>query len=208
MFTGIVEELGRVESISAKKLIVSAKIAVEGTVLGDSIAVNGICLTVISIDGNKLSFETMPETLKLTNLGLLHSSDEVNLEKALAVGSRIGGHFVQGHVDGTGKIQAIQADGEATIITFSAPKEITHYIVKKGFIAIDGTSLTVIDCDASSFSVSLVGYTKKHTLLGHKRTGDTVNLEVDILAKYVEALSKGDKSKISLGMLAEHGFLT
>jgi riboflavin synthase len=208
MFTGIVEELGKVESISPKKLVVSSKIAVEGTALGDSIAVNGICLTVISIDGNKLSFETMPETLKLTNLGLLHSGDEVNLERALAVGGRMGGHFVQGHVDSTGQIQAIKADGEATIITFGAPKEITRYIVKKGFVAVDGTSLTVVNCDASSFSVSLVGYTKKHTLLGHKRADDTVNLEVDILAKYVESLSKGDKSKISLGMLAEHGFLT
>jgi riboflavin synthase len=208
MFTGIVEELGKVELISPKKIVVSAKIAVEGTVLGDSIAVNGICLTVINIDSNTIAFETMPETLKLTNLGLLHTGDEVNLERALAVGSRMGGHFVQGHVDGTGQIQSIKADGEATIITFAAPKELANYIVLKGFIAVDGTSLTVVNRNASSFSVSLVGYTKKHTMLGRKRIGDTVNLEVDILAKYVENLSKGNKPEITLGMLAEHGFLT
>ena len=208
MFTGIVEELGKVESISTGKLIVSAQKAIEGTDLGDSIAVNGVCLTVISIAGNRLSFETMPETLKRTNLGLLGVDDEVNLERALAVSGRMGGHFVQGHVDGTSQIQSLESDDGATIVRFKAPKELMRYIVEKGFIAVDGTSLTVVDCDVSSFSVSLVGYTKQNTNLSKKRVSDTVNLEVDILAKYVENLTKGQKSDITLGMLAEHGFLT
>ena len=208
MFTGIVEELGKTESISTGKIIVSAQKAIEGTALGDSIAVNGVCLTVISINGNKLAFETMPETLKRTNLGLLSSGDEVNLERALAAGGRMGGHFVQGHIDGTGQIQSLTSDGAATIIRFKAPKELMRYIVHKGFIAVDGTSLTVVDCDTGSFSVSLVGYTKQNTILGKKKISDTVNLEVDILAKYVENLIKGEKSNISMNMLAEHGFLT
>ena len=208
MFTGIVEELGKVESISTGKITVSAQKALEGTDLGDSIALNGVCLTVINIDDNRLSFETMPETLKRTNLSLLKIGDEVNLERALAVGGRMGGHFVQGHVDGTGQVQSLTSDGEATIVKFKAPKELMRYIVEKGFIAVDGTSLTVVDCDVSSFSVSLVGYTKQNTVLGKKRVSDTVNLEVDILAKYVENLTKGQKSEITLGMLAEHGFLT
>lgn len=208
MFTGIVEELGKIESISTGKIVVAANKAIEGTVLGDSIAVNGVCLTVISINGNKLAFETMPETHRRTNLGLLKSGDEVNLERALAAGGRMGGHFVQGHVDGTGQIQALTSDGAATIIRFKAPKELMRYIVMKGFIAVDGTSLTVVDCDTGSFSVSLVGYTKQHTILGKKKASDTVNLEVDILAKYVENLIKGEKSNISMNMLAEHGFLT
>jgi riboflavin synthase len=208
MFTGIVEELGKAESISTGKIVVSAKKTCEGTVLGDSIAVNGICLTVINIADNKLTFETMPETLKRTNLGLLSVGDEVNLERALAVGGRMGGHFVQGHVDGIGQIQSLTSDGDATIIRFKAPKELMRYIVLKGFIAVDGTSLTVVDCNADSFSVSLVGFTKQNTILGKKKASDTVNLEVDILAKYVENLIKGEKSNISMNMLAEHGFLT
>jgi len=208
MFTGIVEELGEVGSISTGKIVVSAQKAVEGTVLGDSIAVNGVCLTVISIDDKKLAFETMPETLKRTNLGLLSSGDEVNLERALAAGGRMGGHFVQGHIDGTGQIQSLTSEGAATIIRFKASKELMRYIVLKGFIAVDGTSLTVVDCDTGSFSVSLVGYTKQNTILGKKKISDTVNLEVDILAKYVENLIKGEKSNISMNMLAEHGFLT
>jgi riboflavin synthase len=208
MFTGIVEELGKVESINPSKITISAKKAIEGTELGDSIAVNGVCLTIIDIDSNKLSFETMPETLKRTNLGLLHSGDEVNVERALAVGGRFGGHFVQGHVDGIGQIQSLVSENEATIIRCKATKELMRYIVEKGFIAVDGTSLTVVDCDSESFSVSLVGYTKQNTILGKKKISDTVNLEVDILAKYVENLSKGEKSEITLGMLAEHGFMT
>jgi len=208
MFTGIVEELGRVESIKPGKITVSANKAIERIELGDSIAVNGVCLTVINIDNHRLSFETMPETLKRTNLGLLHTGDEVNLERALAVGGRLGGHFVQGHVDGTGQIQSLASEGEATVVRFKAPKELMRYIVEKGFIAVDGTSLTVVDCNSVSFSVSLVGYTKQNTNLSRKKVSDTVNLEADILAKYVEKLSKGEKSEITLGMLAEHGFLT
>lgn len=208
MFTGIVEETGKVESASADKLVISAEKTLGGTELGDSIAVNGVCLTVIGIDGNRLAFETMPETLLRTNLDLLKMSDEVNLERALIASGRIGGHFVQGHVDDTGQIQSLTTEGEATIVRFKAPKELMRYIVQKGFIAVDGISLTVVDCGADSFSVSLVGYTKQNTILGNKRIGDTVNLEVDILAKYVENLARRKDSKITMDMLTEHGFLT
>ena len=208
MFTGIVEELGKVESAGTNKIVVSAHKAAHGTELGDSIAVNGVCLTVIDIDGSNLTFETMPETLRRTNLGLLRRGDEVNLERALVAGGRMGGHFVQGHVDGTGQVLSLTAEGDATIARFKTPRELMRYIVEKGFIAVDGTSLTVTERGADSFSVSLVGYTKQNTVLGKKRISDTVNLEVDILAKYVENLSKDAKSDITLGMLAEHGFLT
>jgi riboflavin synthase len=208
MFTGIVEELGKVESTGTNNIVVSASKAVDDTKLGDSIAVNGVCLTVIDIDGSKLAFETMPETLRRTNLGLLRKGDEVNLERALVAGGRMGGHFVQGHIDGTGQVMSLTAEGGATIAKFKAPQELMRYIVEKGFIAVDGTSLTVVDRSADSFSVSLVGYTNQNTILGKKKISDTVNLEVDILAKYVENLGKGAKSDITLGMLAEHGFLT
>ncbi|MBT9163816.1 MAG: Riboflavin synthase [Chloroflexi bacterium] len=149
----------------------------------------------------------MPETLRRTNLGNLRPGEAVNLERALAVGSRLGGHLVQGHVDGTGRVLSLTPEGEAVIMRVSVPSEIMHYLVEKGFIAVDGVSLTIIKQDATSFSVSLVTYTRRNTTLGGKRPGDTVNLEIDIIAKYVERLASRGRSTITPEFLAEHGFM-
>ena len=207
MFTGIVEEIGKIRSTGQGRMVISAQKVLEGTVLGDSIAVNGACLTVIEIGRETFAIEIMPETLRRTSLGGLHSGDEVNLERALAVGGRLGGHFVQGHVDGTGKILSLKPEGEAILMKVAAPAEIRRYAVEKGFIAVEGISLTIFKCDTASFSVSLVGYTRRNTTLGAKRPGDPVNLEVDIIAKYVEQLTGGGKTEITPEFLSEHGFV-
>jgi riboflavin synthase len=206
MFTGIVEEIGNIKSSGSGRITFAAKAVLDGTKPGDSIAVNGVCLTVISLTATSFSVDIMPETLRRTNLGMLHSGDKVNLERAMPVGGRFGGHFVQGHVDGTGKISAARAEGNALILKFDALKEIMRYIVEKGFIAVDGVSLTVVECNPTSFSVSLVGITQAETTLGGRKAGDIVNLEVDILAKYVDKLSRGE-SGITKEFLAEHGFM-
>ena len=208
MFTGIVEETGSVRSLQGAKLTISASEVLKGSKLGDSIAVNGACLTIVTIGDTTFSVEVMAETLRRTNLGELIPGQAVNLERALAADGRFGGHFVQGHVDGTGKIISLVPEGDATLMKIAAPKEIMQYIVEKGFIAVDGVSLTVVRCDATSFTVSLVGYTKQATTLGHKRSGSIVNLEIDIMAKYMEKLHKGSGNSISIEFLGEHGFLT
>jgi len=175
--------------------------------MGGSIAVNGACLTITSFNANSFSVDIMPETLKRTNLGLLTVGDEVNLERPVTLGRPLGGHLVQGHVDNTGRVAAILRNGGGMIVRFEAPTEVMCYIVKKGFIAIDGISLTIVDFDASSFQVSVVDYTQKHTTLGNRRIGDLINLEVDIIAKYVERLSQARRSDINVDFLQEHGFL-
>ena len=207
MFTGIVEELGTVKSIGRGQLTISAQMAMDGTRPGDSIAVNGACLTVAALSAGAFSVEVMPETMRRTNLGNLHLGETVNLERALAVGGRLGGHFVQGHVDGPGRILSLTPEGEAVVMRISVPSEIMHYLVEKGFIAVDGVSLTIIERGATSFSVSLVTYTRRNTTLGGKRPGDLVNLEVDIIAKYVERLASRGRSAITPEFLAEHGFM-
>lgn len=191
MFTGIIEEVGRVRQIRPTRLTLAAQKVLEGTKVGDSIAVNGACLTVVEMDKDSFSVDVMPETLRRTNLGDLRPSDVVNLERALALGQRMGGHLVQGHVEGTGKVISRRAEGEAVILRFAAPRELTRYLVPKGFVAVDGVSLTVVDCNATSFSVSLVAYTQEQTNLGRKRSGDKVNLETDIIGRYVEKLRQG-----------------
>jgi riboflavin synthase len=150
----------------------------------------------------------MPETLRHTNLGQLRSSNQVNLERALCLGGRLGGHLVQGHVDATGRVLTLTPEADALKVRYGAPPEVMRYIVSKGFIAVDGVSLTVVDCDVTSFQVSLVGFTRSHTILAQRRPGDLVNLEVDIIAKYVERLTGKDKSGITLDFLSSHGFLT
>ena len=207
MFTGIIEEVGRVTSAQSKKLIISASEVIQGIELGGSIAINGVCLTITNFNTSSFSVDIMPETLKRTNLGLLSVGDEVNLERPLALEKPLGGHLVQGHVDNTGRVASIMWDGEAMLIRFEAPPEIRRYIMEKGFIAVDGVSLTVVAKDASSFQVSVVDFTRKHTTLGSRRVGDQVNLEVDIIAKYVEQLSQPRRSGITVGFLQEHGFL-
>ena len=207
MFTGIIEEVGRVTSAQSGKLVISASDILRGIELGGSIAVNGICLTLTNFNTSSFSVDIMPETLKRTNLGLLSAGDEVNLERPLVLGGRLGGHLVQGHVDDTGRVASVRWDGEAMLIRFETSPEIMRYIVEKGFIAVDGVSLTVVTEDTSSFQVSIIDYTRKHTTLGSRRVGDLVNLEVDIIAKYVEQLSQSRSSGITANFLQEHGFL-
>ena len=207
MFTGIVEEVGRVTSAQLGKLVISASEVLQGIEPGGSIAVNGVCLTITSFDTSSFSVDIMLETLKRTNLGLLSAGDEVNLERPLTLEKPLGGHLVQGHVDDAGRVASVRWDGEAMLIRFEAPHEVMGYVVEKGFIAVDGVSLTVVARDASSFQVSVVDFTREHTTLGGRRVGDLVNLEVDIIAKYVEQLSQPRRSGITVSFLQKHGFL-
>ena len=207
MFTGIIEEVGRVTSAQSENLVIAARNVLQGMELGGSIAVNGVCLTITSFNTSSFSVDIMPETLKRTNLGLLHAGDKVNLEMPLALGGQLGGHLVQGHIEATGRVASATWDGEAMLIRFEAPAEVMRYIVEKGFIAVDGVSLTVVTKDTSSFLVSIVDYTRRHTILGNRQVGDLVNLEVDIMAKYVEQLSQPHRTGITTEFLEKHGFL-
>ncbi|MBI4187076.1 MAG: riboflavin synthase [Chloroflexi bacterium] len=208
MFTGIIEEVGKVTLVKPGELVISASRVLEGMELGGSIAVNGACLTVTGFDAGSFSVDIMLETLKRTNLGLLKVGGRVNLERAMTLGGRLGGHLVQGHVDDVGRIVAIVRGEGATLIRFEAPPGIMRYIVGKGFIAVDGISLTVVDYDTRSFQVSMVEYSRQHTTLNERRVGDQVNLEVDVIAKYVERFHRGGSDGgITADFLNEHGFL-
>ncbi len=207
MFTGIVEEIGRVTSVQSGKLVIFANEVLREIELGGSIAVNGVCLTITSFSSSLFSVDIMLETLRQTNLGLLGAGDEVNLERPLTLERPLGGHLVQGHIDATGKVASVMREGEAMLIRFEAPHEVMCYVVEKGFIAVDGVSSTVVAKDASSFQVSVVDFTRKHTILGSRQVGDLINLEVDIIAKYVEQLSQPRRSGITVSFLEEHGFL-
>ena len=207
MFTGIIEEAGSIVSVGAGKMGVGAKLTLKDLQPGGSIAVNGVCLTVTTCDEKSFSVDIMPETLQRTNLGQLHAGDRVNLERPLKLNGEIGGHLVQGHIDDTGRVVQVAKEGEAVLMRFQAKPEIMRYIVPKGFIAVDGTSLTVTTKDANSFGVSLVGYTRQHTILSDRKPGDTVNLEADIIGKYVESLSKAQGTTITAEFLKEHGFM-
>ena len=207
MFTGIIEEVGRVISAGAGELVIAASEVMAGMEAGASMAVNGACLTVTDFDQNSFSTKVMPETLRRTNLGRLVAGDRVNLERALPLGGRLGGHLVEGHVDNVGRVVSITREGEARLISFYAPPEVMDYLVEKGFIAVDGVSLTIVSQNSGSFGVSVVDYTLKHTTLGSRRGGDVVNLEVDIIAKYVKQFSQGYRSGITIDFLHEHGFV-
>lgn len=207
MFTGIVEEIGKVKGVSPGRLNIEASKVIEGTKPGDSISISGACLTVTSISNNDFCVEVMPETIRRTNLGRLQFGDAVNLERAVPADGRFGGHFVQGHVDDVGKVLSVKPEEGAFIARISAPSYLMPYVATKGFIAVDGVSLTVIEYDDFSFSVSLVGYTREHTTLGIIKPGDIVNLEVDIIAKYVDRLKQRDNRGMTLDFLEEHGFL-
>jgi len=206
MFTGIVEEIGKISLAQSGSLVIMADNVLRGMEQGNSIAVNGVCLTVTSFDNKSLAVGIMPETLKLTNLGSLGVGDEVNLERPLTLERQIGGHLVQGHIDDTGRVSEIIQDSKAMMLRIKAPSQAMLYIVKKGFIAVDGVSLTIVDYDSGSFRVSIVGYTREHTTLGNKKVGDQVNLEVDIIAKYVERFSQARTSGVTVDFLKEHGF--
>lgn len=190
MFTGIIEEIGTIESVrlggTNSDLVIRAEIVPEGTKIGDSIAVNGICLTVTGLSGRSFTADVMNETLHRSSLSELRAGSRVNLERAMKNDGRFGGHIVSGHVDGTGTIVQIRKDGIAVWYTVEAPPEILHYIVEKGSIAIDGISLTVASVSEKAFAVSVIPHTAKETILSEKKVGDTVNLENDIIGKYVE----------------------
>ena len=177
MFSGIVEEIGVVKGNQGGVLVVQAAKVLQDTQVGDSIAVDGACLTVSRIQGNLLHFDVMPETLKRTNLGKLHYHGPVNLERALALGGRLGGHLVQGHVDEVGEVTVLRAERDALILEIRATAHLMRYIVEKGFIAVDGVSLTATQCRGPSFSVSLVAYTQEHTTLGKKSLGTWLTLK-------------------------------
>lgn len=219
MFTGIVEELGHVQRMlpgaRAGKIVIAASTVLEGTRIGDSIAVNGVCLTVVELGDDAFTADVMPETLRSSGLGALHAGDPVNLERALPADGRFGGHIVSGHIDGTGRITDVRTEQNARVFTIEAPRPILDLVVEKGSIAIDGISLTVASIGPASFTVSIIPHTLSETVLAHRRAGDTVNLENDILAKYVQRLlERGPASEpedvpesaITLEYLQANGF--
>ena len=189
MFTGIVEEVGRVGRAPEGELFIKAAVVLEETKLGDSIAVNGTCLTVTRLESDGFAVDLAPETLRRTNLGALTAGAAVNLERSLAFGGRVGGHLVQGHVDGVAAIDSIEPEGNASMVRFRLPGKLARYVTEKGFIAVDGVSLTVVGAGDDWFSITLIPFTAEHTNLGAKAVGDPVNIEVDILAKHVERLA-------------------
>ncbi|MEU2624546.1 riboflavin synthase [Streptomyces sp. NPDC007157] len=192
MFTGIVEELGEITAVEnlgdASRFRLRGPVVTEGAQHGDSIAVNGVCLTVVEHEGDEFTADVMQETLKRSSLGALDVGSRVNLERPTAVGSRLGGHIVQGHVDGTGQVLARTPSENWEIVKVSLPADLARYVVEKGSITVDGISLTVVEAGPDYFTVSLIPTTLDLTTLGLKQPGDPVNLEVDVVAKYVERL--------------------
>ncbi|MEU9383341.1 riboflavin synthase [Streptomyces sp. NPDC048279] len=192
MFTGIVEELGEITAVEnlgdASRFRLRGPVVTEGAQHGDSIAVNGVCLTVVEHEGDEFTADVMQETLKRSSLGALEVGSRVNLERPTAVGARLGGHIVQGHVDGTGQVLSRTPSENWEIVKISLPADLARYVVEKGSITVDGISLTVVEAGPEHFTVSLIPTTLDLTTLGRKQPGDPVNLEVDIVAKYVERL--------------------
>ena len=193
MFTGLVREVGRVVSFEDGRLRVESQLA---AAIGDSVAIDGCCLTVVDGDRRTLAFDAVPETLSRTTLGRLEAGASVNLEPALRAGEALGGHYVQGHVDGVGSVRSVEPEGEGTRVWLDAPAEVLRYCVEKGSIAVGGVSLTVAGLDKNGFAVALVPHTLAETTLGSLAPGDGVNLEADVLGKYVERLA---------GLRSDHG---
>lgn len=211
MFTGIVEEMGSVKALrrdaTGARLTVSASTVLGNTALGDSISVNGVCLTVVEKSAAEFSADVALETLKVSNLGELRIGQQVNLERALQLSARIGGHLVTGHVDAVGRIREKRQEGNAWRIFIEAPGSALRYVIKKGSIAVDGISLTVAEAESTGFSVAMIPHTAKLTTLGFKAAGDSVNLETDVIGKYVEKLMSGRaEGGVSLDMLKKNGF--
>ncbi|MGG1876888.1 riboflavin synthase [Paenibacillus cisolokensis] len=224
MFTGLVEEIGEMRRISrqgeAMVLSIAASRIMDDLKLGDSVSVNGVCLTATSIDTGMFTVDVMPETYRNTTLKTLKAGSKVNLERAMAAGGRFGGHIVQGHVDGVGTIRSVHADHNAVVYEIAPEnKELFKYIIPKGSVTLDGISLTVVKTTASSFTVSIIPHTLGETVLGYKRAGDTINIETDILGKYVDHLlhyrpdegQDGGRTEAGSGIsreyLAEQGFI-
>jgi riboflavin synthase len=214
VFTGIVEEVGTVKAVcyssTTGTISLRAKTVLEGTRLGDSIAVNGVCLTVVSLEADGFTADVMPETLRRSNLGALRPGSPVDLERAMAADGRFGGHIVSGHIDGTGTITQQRREGNAVWVRIQAPEEILALVVEKGSITIDGISLTVAKVSSRDFQVSVIPHTGSETILLQKRPGDVVNLENDIVGKYVQKLlgaaAPGKSGGLTLEYLAEQGF--
>jgi riboflavin synthase len=206
VFTGIIQEVGTVVGVPAGKLVIAAAGSLDGLETGASVAVNGVCLTVTALDKTTFTVDTVPETLRRSNLGQLRPRGRVNLERALKLNGELGGHLVQGHIDGTGTVVSRRPDGPAVLMRFGAPADIMANVVEKGFIAVDGTSLTVVDRDASSFGVSIIPLTQTLTVLLDKQPGDTVNLETDIIGKYVAARLGSRSGGLTADFLRENGF--
>ena len=210
MFTGIVEEVGTIKSINRGQhsavLTVRAKTVLEGTRIGDSIAVNGICLTVRQLFPDSFAADVMHETLNRSALAQFTIGSAVNLERAMAANGRFGGHMVAGHIDGTGKIRSMQPEGNAVLVTISAAPELLRYVVEKGSVAIDGISLTVAKVTHTDFTVSLIPHTGEETTLLKHRPGEVVNLETDIIGKYVEKLMQPKSGSVTLELLQQNGF--
>ena len=213
MFTGIIEEIGTVKEVrhghrSATVTIWAEKVLL-GTSIGDSIAVNGVCLTVIAMDDDSFSADATPETISRSSLGQLHRGSRVNLERAMAADGRFGGHIVMGHIDGTGKVSRVIKDDNSVLLSIEAAPELMRYIVEKGSIAIDGISLTVAEVWESGFTVSVIPHTASATTIGWMVAGTTVNLETDIIGKYAERFlmpEKRSRKGITAEMLSEYGF--
>ncbi len=193
MFTGLIREVGHVASVNGGdagvRLEIEAPLTSVGAALGDSVAINGVCLTVVAVDGSRLAFDAVPETLSRSSLGRLAAGSPVNLEpSSFRAGDALGGHYVQGHVDGVGAVRTVEPEGDGRRIWFDAPADLLRYVVEKGSIAIEGTSLTIAALDDSGFAVALIPHTLEATTFGSLKPDDPVNLEVDVLAKYVERL--------------------
>jgi riboflavin synthase len=218
MFTGIVEEIGHIRRIQRGELWIaleiSAKKVLLGVKLGDSIAVNGTCLTVTSFTASTFTVDVMPETMKKTSLVSLGIGSPVNLERAMAAGDRFGGHFVSGHVDGTGIIKGKKPYGNAVLVIIEASEDILRYVIPKGSVSIDGISLTVVDTDSSTLTVSIIPHTLQETVLKYKNSGDVVNLECDMIGKYIERFillrenkDKKKSSSLTEEFLIDNGFM-
>ena len=213
MFTGIVKELGEVDRVerSARgaRLAIRAPETAQRVQVGDSVSVNGVCLTVVRREGDRLEFDAVQETLRRSNLGILQPGDGVNLEDALHAGEAMGGHFVQGHVDTTGTVRRLVPQGNAVVMTIGVAREWMRYVVPKGSVAVDGVSLTVVDVGEDEFSVWLIPHTRMVTTLGCRRVGDQVNVEFDVLAKYVEKLLQARQGSggVDIELLRRTGFV-
>ncbi len=218
MFTGIIEGLGTLESIQtsgpARRLAITADFDLTGTRIGDSIAVNGACLTVVRRKGSRFDVDVSPETVDKTTFSTARIGDRVNLERALRLSDRLDGHLVSGHVDGLGHLQARETLANAIILTFGVPEQLAHYMIQKGSVAVDGVSLTINDCDATWFRVSIIPHTAGVTTIDAKAVGDVVNIETDIIGKYVERFVNKNTERpalpdggVDMELLAKMGFV-
>jgi riboflavin synthase len=221
MFTGIIESLGNIKTIRSsgrggKRFSIVADINLDGTDIGESIAVNGACLTVVEIDGKRFEVDVSPETLEKTTLGNARTGERVNIERAMRLSDRLDGHLVSGHIDGVGTITGKKITGNTVVITFGIPVLISRYVIKKGSVAVDGVSLTVNNCDEGWFEVSIIPHTAGLTTMGIKEAGGFVNIETDMIGRYVERFvglqadndkKKVEKSSIDMAFLAKAGYL-